>query len=115
MTTDTGISDIGNSDTGDSSATNTKRGVVDWFNFEHGFGFIVPEKGGPSVFVHFTEIAGNGIYHSLQDGDIVTYEQDRASHPPQARNVRITGVAGTGNNRHPNRVRPVARPFRLPR
>jgi hypothetical protein len=58
MTTDTGISDIGNSDTGDSSATNTKRGVVDWFNFEHGFGFIVPEKGGPSVFVHFTEIAG---------------------------------------------------------
>ncbi|NMM91981.1 hypothetical protein B2J88_48280 [Rhodococcus sp. SRB_17] len=110
MTTDTGISDIGVSETGDSSATTTKRGVVDWFNCEHGFGFIVPEEGGPSVFVHFTEIAGNGIYHTLQDGEVVAYEHDRTSHPPQARNVRIAAAAGSDDDRHPKRVRP----FRLP-
>ncbi|MBT2263557.1 cold shock domain-containing protein [Rhodococcus erythropolis] len=110
MTTDTRISATGVSGAGDCSAANTKRGVVDWFNCEHGFGFIVPEEGGPSVFVHFSEIAGNGIYHTLQDGEVVTYEHDPSSHPPQARNVRISNAAGSGNDRHPNRVRPFRRP-----
>ncbi len=105
MTTDTGISD-----TGIFTATNAKRGVVDWFNCEHGFGFIAPDDGGPSVFVHFTEIAGNGIYHTLQDGEVVTYEHDRTSHPPRARNVRIVNSAGPEHGRHPNRVRPLRFP-----
>ena len=115
MTTGTGISGTvsgtGMSGVGECTATNTKRGVVEWFNCEHGFGFIVPEDGGSSVFVHFSEIAGNGIYHTLHDGEVVTYEHDRSSHPPQARNVRIAHTDGAGTGCHPNRVRP----FRLPR
>lgn len=77
-------------DSGIPTSAATKRGVVDWFNCEHGFGFISPEGGGSSVFVHFTEIAGNGIFRALQEGEAVTYDIDQTSHPPQARNVHIT-------------------------
>lgn len=71
----------------DITAVVKKRGIVDWFNQEHGFGFISPEDGGPSVFVHFSEIAGSGMYRTLQDGELVTYHLDRTSHRPQAHNV----------------------------
>lgn len=107
MTVDTRISGTEGSCTGDLRAREVKRGLVEWFNSEHGFGFILPDEGGPSVFVHFTEIAGSGIYHSLQDGDVVTYEHDRSVYPPQARNVRIADVAGSGHSRHPHRMRPL--------
>jgi len=109
MTIGTGACDPATSGATNCTATNTKRGVVDWFNCEHGFGFILPEEGGPSVFVHFTEIAGSGIYHTLQEGETVTYEHDRTTHPPQARNVRISDAAVAGKDRHQKRVRP----FRL--
>ena len=39
------------------------QGTVKWFNAEKGFGFIAPEDGSADVFVHYTEIQGNGLPH----------------------------------------------------
>lgn len=64
-----------------------KCGVVDWFNHTSGFGFIAPDDGGSSVFVHHSEIAGSG-FRTLHDGEPVIYDLDLKTCPPQARNVR---------------------------
>ena len=49
-----------------------KRGTVKWFNDSKGFGFITPEDGGKDLFVHFTNIAGDG-FKSLAEGQQVEF------------------------------------------
>ncbi|QQZ12666.1 cold-shock protein [Rhodococcus sp. 21391] len=68
-----------------------EHGVVHWFNREQGFGLITPDDGGADVFVHFSEIAGDG-FGTLHDGEVVVYEIDRTDQPPQARNVHPLGA-----------------------
>jgi CspA family cold shock protein len=46
-------------------------GTVKWFNAQKGFGFIERE-GGPDVFVHHSEIQGDG-YRELAEGERVTF------------------------------------------
>ena len=48
------------------------QGTVKWFNSEKGFGFIEVE-GQDDVFVHFSEIAGDG-FKSLDEGQDVEFE-----------------------------------------
>lgn len=48
-------------------------GVVKWFNANKGFGFIVPEAGGPDVFVHASAIERAGL-PSLVEGQKVSYD-----------------------------------------
>lgn len=47
-------------------------GIVKWFDETKGYGFILRE-GLPDVFVHYSNIEGNG-YKSLDRGDQVFYE-----------------------------------------
>ena len=35
-------------------------GTVKWFNTTKGFGFIMPQGGGPDVFVHITAVQAAG-------------------------------------------------------
>lgn len=64
-----------------------KKGIVKWFNRLKGFGFIEPTEGGTDVFVHYSQIEGDG-YRNLYEGDPVMYEEVDLGKGPQARNVR---------------------------
>ena len=48
-------------------------GVVKWFNFQKGYGFITPAGDEKDVFVHKTSLEKNGI-RTLTEGQKVTFE-----------------------------------------
>jgi len=61
-------------------------GKVKWFNESKGYGFIEPDGGGRDVFVHYSEIQGEG-YKTLSEGQPVEYEIIQGDKGPQASNV----------------------------
>jgi CspA family cold shock protein len=65
---------------------NLATGTVKFFNAEKGFGFIARE-GGADVFVHFSNIQGNG-YKSLDEGQQVEFEVAPGRKGDEATNVR---------------------------
>jgi len=48
-------------------------GTVKWFSEEKGYGFISPDEGEEEVFVHYTDVEGEG-FRSLAEGERVSYE-----------------------------------------
>jgi len=65
------------------------RGKVKWFNEAKGFGFIEKEDGG-DVFVHFSEIEGEG-FKTLAEGEEVSFEVVDSPKGPKA--AHVTKVA----------------------
>lgn len=63
-------------------------GTVKWFNSEKGFGFIAQENGGPDVFVHYSEIQGQG-FRTLEENQRVEFEIGAGTKGPQATAVRV--------------------------
>ena len=61
------------------------QGTVKWFNDAKGYGFITPASG-PDVFVHHTQIQGEG-FRSLAEGQPVEFELTDGPKGPQASNV----------------------------
>ena len=61
-------------------------GTVKWFNDAKGYGFIAPEDGSKDVFVHFSNIAGDG-FKSLSEGSKVEFEGREGEKGPEALNV----------------------------
>jgi cold shock protein len=64
------------------------QGTVKWFNAEKGFGFITPDSGGGDVFVHYSEIQGNG-FRSLEENARVEFEIGQGQKGPQATSVTV--------------------------
>ena len=62
-------------------------GTVKWFNDQKGYGFIAPDDGGDDLFVHHSNINGEG-YRTLVDGQKVEYEPGQGRKGPEATNVR---------------------------
>jgi cold shock protein len=67
------------------------RGRVKWFSDEKGYGFIESEGDGEDVFVHYTEIVGEG-FRSLEEGSVVEFEVvDGRRGKKQASRVEVVG------------------------
>jgi len=64
------------------------KGVVKWFDTKKGYGFI-EQPGGDDVFVHFSEIVGEG-FKSLRAGEEVEFEIANSPKGPQAVKVAKT-------------------------
>jgi CspA family cold shock protein len=62
------------------------QGTVKWFNSEKGFGFISPDGGGADLFVHYSEIQGNG-FKVLEENQRVQFEVGQGQKGPQAQAV----------------------------
>lgn len=63
------------------------QGIVKWFNAEKGYGFISPDDGNRDVFVHYTEIEGNG-FRTLEEDQRVEYELNQSDKGLEATGVR---------------------------
>lgn len=61
-------------------------GRVKWFNEKKGYGFI-ETSGGKDLFVHYSSIEGVG-FKSLNEGDRVTFEEEKGAKGPQAVKVK---------------------------
>ena len=64
------------------------KGTVKWFNDKKGYGFLSREDG-DDVFVHFSNIEGEG-FKTLREGDAVEFEVQDGPKGPQAVNVKST-------------------------
>ena len=61
-------------------------GTVKRFSDEKGYGFITPDEGSKDLFVHHSNIAGEG-FKSLAEGARVAYEEREGAKGPEATNV----------------------------
>jgi len=61
-------------------------GTVKWFNDTKGYGFITPDEGTKDLFVHHSNIAGEG-FKSLAEGARVSYDERQGEKGPEAKNV----------------------------
>ena len=72
------------------------QGTVRWFDPERGFGFLAPEDGSADVFVHASEILGDGGAKVLREGQAVEFEIGEGDRGPQALRVRVTADVAAG-------------------
>ncbi len=61
-------------------------GTVKWFSDKKGFGFIIPEQGGEDLFVHYSEIEGDG-FRTLEESDRVEFTVGQTEKGPNAQEV----------------------------
>ncbi|GAH29898.1 unnamed protein product [marine sediment metagenome] len=63
----------------------SEEGTVKWFDDRKGYGFIERENG-EDVFVHFSNIGGEG-FRSLEQGEKVSFDVQEGERGLQAVNV----------------------------
>ena len=62
-------------------------GKVKWFNESKGYGFIQQEENERDIFVHYSDIEGEG-FRTLNEGDSVEFEPVEGPKGLQAKNVQ---------------------------
>ena len=63
-------------------------GTVKWFDDAKGYGFITPAEGSKDLFVHHSNIAGDG-FKSLSEGAKVSFEAREGQKGPEATEVTV--------------------------
>ena len=61
-------------------------GTVKWFSNEKGYGFITPTEGGKDLFVHHSNVPGEG-FKTLAEGAAVEFDRVEGPKGPEATNV----------------------------
>ena len=61
-------------------------GTVKWFDDSKGYGFIAPDEGSKDLFVHHSNVAGDG-FKTLEEGQEVEFEVTQGPKGPQAEQV----------------------------
>jgi CspA family cold shock protein len=64
-------------------------GTVKWFSNEKGYGFIAPAEGGKDLFVHHSNVSGEG-FKTLAEGATVEFDRVEGPKGPEATNVVLT-------------------------
>jgi len=68
----------------------TSTGKVKWFNPSKGYGFIIPDDGGPDIFVHVSALEKAKI-KDLKEGQAVQYDiSERGSNRSAVNLILIT-------------------------
>ncbi|MFT4147235.1 MAG: cold shock domain-containing protein [Micrococcaceae bacterium] len=62
-------------------------GTVQWFNIAKGFGYITDDESQQEIFVHYTDIASDGL-QTLETGQSVTFETATIDGKEQAVHVQ---------------------------
>lgn len=68
-----------------------QQGTVRWYDLERGFGFLAPDDGGDDIFVHVSQVQGEGPARALREGQTVEFEIGEGPRGPQALHVAVTG------------------------
>ena len=71
--------------------------VVSFFNESKGFGFASDDRG-DDLFIHFTNIQGDG-FRTLSQGQRISFEEATGPKGREARNVRVVGGASGARRR----------------
>lgn len=66
------------------------KGKVKWFDAKKGFGFLVSDDG-KDVFVHFSSIASDQSYKTLDEGVEVEFDLIEDEKGLKAANVKVIG------------------------
>jgi len=70
------------------SGTSVRRGSIRWFDARRGFGFIIPNEGGPDVFLYRTVLRAAGLKR-LDPGQRVEYEVEETPRGRKATQVKL--------------------------
>lgn len=66
-----------------------EKGIVKWYNYDNGVGFIQSNCISEDILLHFSEIIGNK-FCEISEGDIVTFELgEYKNQKPMALKVRL--------------------------
>jgi cold shock CspA family protein len=79
------------------------RGTLKYWNLERAFGFVLPDGGGPALFLHVSDTKLGSRDPAV--GDKLTYESERTGQTWRARAVVFEGVAPVRSGRE-NRLDP---------
>jgi CspA family cold shock protein len=66
-------------------------GTVKWFDDAKGYGFITPAEGSKDLFVHHSNISGDG-FKSLPEGAKVTFEPRAGQMGPEETQVSVVAL-----------------------
>lgn len=67
--------------------------TVKWFDFSKGYGFLVPDAGGPDVFVHITAVERAGLT-ALREGQPFEHQIITARGRPAAEDLKPINGSG---------------------